>query len=391
MKAGTDKLMKFRKLGRALGLRAWQVTGLLQSLWNFTELNAPRGDVGRWTDDELALGLDWDGDGAALVAALVATGWLDAAGDHRLVVHGWSEHCEARVHNVLARRGETFADGARPSFGRLSGQERTRIAARWEAEGAWGSADRNAVGNADRNAGGNADALPTALPEAVPTAVQPHRNGARREAEKPISNEIKALWDKIEDADALRTALPTAMQTLTDTDTETEEAEPKRTLDHREGARDGPSAVSVSACSASAGAASAGGVDAERDSPARRSGALGQSPGPRLGQSPVLLREGAGRAELNALWRRGWVASRDGDGWRNWWIAAFRALAVAEGGLSVFEEVVRYAEDCADPAVRRAKDLGPLKRPGAWMVKRLLAWARAHRVVLPALPERKAE
>lgn len=136
MKRGTEALIKFKKLQAALGLELWEVKGLLQSIWDFTSLNTPAGDIGRYTDDEIALGIGWVRRGAPeLVRALVETRWIDAHSAHRLIIHDWPEHCEHTVHNTLARKGQRFANGEVPKLTRLSQQEREAAVERLQTHG----------------------------------------------------------------------------------------------------------------------------------------------------------------------------------------------------------------------------------------------------------------
>ena len=93
MKAGTESKAKFKKLQRRLGLRQWQCVGLLESVWQVTARDAPRGDIGRLSNEDIAATIEWEGDENELVATLVATGWLDECDTHRLVVHDWHDHC----------------------------------------------------------------------------------------------------------------------------------------------------------------------------------------------------------------------------------------------------------------------------------------------------------
>lgn len=105
MKHQTPTSLKFKKLARRLGLRVYEAVGVLEMLWIVTQREAPRGDVGKLDNEELAIELDWPGDADELVEALVATGWLDACPQHRLVVHGWAEHAPRYVHGIVARKG----------------------------------------------------------------------------------------------------------------------------------------------------------------------------------------------------------------------------------------------------------------------------------------------
>lgn len=124
MKSGTEAKVKFLSLMSKSGMPRWQVRGLLDSLWQFTATNCPRGDIGKYSDAEIALGIDWRDDPAQLVQMLVETRWIDAHDEYRLVVHDWSEHCEDTVHRAMARAKLYFADGSAPKLTRLERHER---------------------------------------------------------------------------------------------------------------------------------------------------------------------------------------------------------------------------------------------------------------------------
>lgn len=129
MKRGTDLKLKFKELKARLSLDLWQTKGLLQALWDFTAENAIHGDIGKFTDEQIAVGIEWPLKNAGeLVEALVASRWVDEHEEHRLVVHDWSEHAEDWIQARIARAREWFSDGSAP---RLSKLERD---ARVEAE-----------------------------------------------------------------------------------------------------------------------------------------------------------------------------------------------------------------------------------------------------------------
>lgn len=127
MKKGTDTLMKFKQLKRALDIPKYACKGLLQEMWDFASLNTPRGDIGRYSNSDLACEFDWSGDPDELIGALVKFGWIDEHPEHRIVVHAWAEHCEDSIHMRLARAGMVFADGTIPNQGRLSKKDRKDI------------------------------------------------------------------------------------------------------------------------------------------------------------------------------------------------------------------------------------------------------------------------
>lgn len=128
MKSGTEAKLKFKQLQRRLGLAVWQARGLLDTLWNFAANNCPAGDIGRFTDEEIAIGIDWQDEPEKLIGALESCRWIDRSPPpERLIIHDWPEHCEYEVHKTLAKRSEAFADGTLPSLARITKDERPEI------------------------------------------------------------------------------------------------------------------------------------------------------------------------------------------------------------------------------------------------------------------------
>lgn len=97
--------MKFKRLTKRLGLPRYAVAGLLEMLWQATVRNAPRGDIGKFDNEAIAIELDWEGDPDELIRHMIDTGWLDEHADHRLVVHDWADHAPAFVHRNISRKG----------------------------------------------------------------------------------------------------------------------------------------------------------------------------------------------------------------------------------------------------------------------------------------------
>ena len=108
MKRGTTQVVKFKKLCKSLGLPPYAVVGVLESLWHMTARETPRGDVGKLTNEEIAIGIDWDGDPDVLVGALIENKWLDASDRYRLIVHDWHIHADDTTKKAIERSGETF-------------------------------------------------------------------------------------------------------------------------------------------------------------------------------------------------------------------------------------------------------------------------------------------
>jgi hypothetical protein len=97
MKRGTPDHPKTKALAARLDLRRWQVVGLLEALWHFTAQYAKRGNIGKWTNKEIACALEWEGDADGLISALLETGWLEVCTVNRLLVHDWQDHADQTV------------------------------------------------------------------------------------------------------------------------------------------------------------------------------------------------------------------------------------------------------------------------------------------------------
>lgn len=100
---------KITRLASALSLELWGARGIVESIAHFTARHAIRGDVGKWTNHDIAQGIGWKGDPDALIAALVASGWLDEHKTHRLIVHDWHDHADDSTRKTLRNRKEEFA------------------------------------------------------------------------------------------------------------------------------------------------------------------------------------------------------------------------------------------------------------------------------------------
>lgn len=97
MKRGTPDHPKTRMLAARLNLKRYQAVGLLESLWHFAASYAKRGDIGKWSNSEIAAAIDWEGDPDELITALVASNFLDECDEFRLLVHDWKEHADQTV------------------------------------------------------------------------------------------------------------------------------------------------------------------------------------------------------------------------------------------------------------------------------------------------------
>jgi len=110
MKKDTVSKVKFKRLQRHLKLPLWQTIGLLESLWHCALTNAPDGDIGRLSNDDIAAAIEWEDDADNLVNALVQTGWLDTDDQFRLIVHDWSQHVPNFLKGAYEKHEKQFAD-----------------------------------------------------------------------------------------------------------------------------------------------------------------------------------------------------------------------------------------------------------------------------------------
>lgn len=100
------KLAAFR---RCQGVSLNQAVGILECIWWFTGTQAPRGDIGRWTNEEIAAAIDFDGDADVLMHSLVKSRWIDEHPTHRLLIHDWPEHCGQIVQRMKVVQAQGFA------------------------------------------------------------------------------------------------------------------------------------------------------------------------------------------------------------------------------------------------------------------------------------------
>ena len=114
MKHTTTQNIKFLRLKRRLKLPHWGVVGILQSIWTFAMNNAKDGGIGRYSNDDLAAAVEWDGNPDEFVRALLECGWLNFHDEARLVIHDWHEHAPSFVRGNLAKAGKSFLGNGKP-------------------------------------------------------------------------------------------------------------------------------------------------------------------------------------------------------------------------------------------------------------------------------------
>jgi len=116
-----------KRLCQLLGVQQYIAVGILESLWHLTAKEAPQGDIGKLPDEDIALGLDWDGEPSKLIDSLTQARWLDKAKSARLIVHDWHLHCEDTIDVRLARNGQAYANGNLPRMNKLNKDERAHL------------------------------------------------------------------------------------------------------------------------------------------------------------------------------------------------------------------------------------------------------------------------
>jgi hypothetical protein len=124
---GTLTHRKTRRLAQRLGIDPCFALGLVEALWNVAAEQAPAGDIGRYSDEDIAMEMFYSGDPAGLIQALVYAVYLDEHPKHRLIVHDWHEHSDDTTDNKLARAGLRYASGAAPRMRKLAKDERDRL------------------------------------------------------------------------------------------------------------------------------------------------------------------------------------------------------------------------------------------------------------------------
>lgn len=115
MKRNAPTNPKVGMLADMLGIRRYEAVGILELLWHFTAQYAPRGDIGRRTDAQIAAFIGWSNeDVGRLINCLVECNWLDRNPEFRLLVHDWHEHSDGTCDLYLWRTEQNYATGHDP-------------------------------------------------------------------------------------------------------------------------------------------------------------------------------------------------------------------------------------------------------------------------------------
>lgn len=117
MKVGTWNHVKLKRLKRLLDTPLHVAAGVLEGLWHLAAECADEGDIGKFSNEEIADHLEWPGDPNDLMDSLLKSGWVDEDDGCRLKIHDWLEHCpdfiKERVRKRKAREIKTYGDKTR--------------------------------------------------------------------------------------------------------------------------------------------------------------------------------------------------------------------------------------------------------------------------------------
>jgi hypothetical protein len=188
MKRGAVDHFKMRRLARALQVPLYAANGLVMRLLHFTADHAPRGDVGRFNDQDIADACCWDREPAELVGGFTESGWLDRHPQCRLAVHDWYEHAEDSVHARVWRDRGWFMTGEQPRLRKLEEKERAKATAFYAEHQAPNAAEAAAAGSREsldgcHSAPNGASPLPPPLP--LPEGKRETAPDARRARPRP--------------------------------------------------------------------------------------------------------------------------------------------------------------------------------------------------------------
>jgi hypothetical protein len=110
----TETAYKLDKLQAILGVHRYAAVGIFECLILSAQVNAPRGDIGKMEDEDIALSIDYKGDHSRLVVALVESGCLCLNDAHRLIIDDWPNLCDNKTHILLRNERKNFANGDHP-------------------------------------------------------------------------------------------------------------------------------------------------------------------------------------------------------------------------------------------------------------------------------------
>lgn len=104
MKSGIASHVKTMRLKLALKIPLYQAIGILESIAQLCEGCADEGDIGRFSNEEIAASLEWHGDADTLVNALIESRWFDVDDECRLAFHDWLDHAPNYIKDRVRKR-----------------------------------------------------------------------------------------------------------------------------------------------------------------------------------------------------------------------------------------------------------------------------------------------
>jgi hypothetical protein len=370
---------KFRRLVRTLGINRAHVLGHLESLWMCTyQAKSPILD----SADDVEMLAEWEGEPGAFVAAAVTEGWLDDLGDGRLAVHNWFKRAPDYVPTDVARRMNcSWAE-----FRVLTTEDFEKLTPRVK-EKAHGN--KTSGDNVTTKSPPSSDNVTTQSPPCGVVREGKVREGKGREG---IAEDPDRACARVSDS-AFSTsegdsapdpgpAPPDAPSITTDAPPGPPAGQPAQTeADRRaawaELARKGEPTTQAAH------------VPTTAPSPATLDGiakAVSVIPAPSEGT-------GEGSAQDNALrelWKRINRITRDKRAYMDWWTSVLPRIVAVESVHGALLEALDYAADCADEVTRARKGIGePLKKPGAYVSKKVFEAARAANLQLPDQPRKR--
>lgn len=99
---------KFADLKQRLGVSRYVALGALEALWHFAGRFTPKGNVGKYSDQQIESWIEWTGTPGAMIEALVCSRWIDRDSVHRLIIHDWEFHADKATKQALKRSNLQF-------------------------------------------------------------------------------------------------------------------------------------------------------------------------------------------------------------------------------------------------------------------------------------------
>lgn len=108
---GTLTHRKTRRLATLLNIMPCMAMGIMEALWHVTSEQAPCGDIGKLSNQDIADEMFYTGDADHLIDCLLKAGILDEHLSCRLSVHSWEDHADQATKRKVARFGKAIVRG----------------------------------------------------------------------------------------------------------------------------------------------------------------------------------------------------------------------------------------------------------------------------------------